>query len=64
MDDTSGFAAQACSLCDANNDIAAKGAEILGVSTQDEESNQKLISKYKLNFPLLADTQEVFAWAP
>ena len=29
---------------------------MLGVSTQDEVSHQKFSRKYKLNFPLLADT--------
>ena len=56
MDDTPGCTKQACSLRDHNHDIAAKGAAILGVSTQDEASHRKFTSKYKLNFPLLADT--------
>jgi len=56
MDDTPGCTRQACSLRDANKDIAAKGAAILGVSTQDEASHRKFTEKYKLNFPLLADT--------
>ena len=55
MDDTPGCTKQACSLRDHNKDIAAKGAAILGVSTQDEASHQKFTAKYKLNFPLLAD---------
>lgn len=56
MDDTPGCTKQACSLRDHNKDIAAKGAAILGVSTQNEASHQKFTEKYKLNFPLLADT--------
>lgn len=56
MDDTPGCTKQACSLRDHNAEIAAKGAAILGVSTQGEESHRKFTSKYKLNFPLLADT--------
>ena len=56
MDDTPGCTKQACSLRDHNAEIAAKGAAILGVSTQDEKSHQKFTAKYKLNFPLLADT--------
>jgi peroxiredoxin Q/BCP len=56
MDDTPGCTAQACSLRDANKDIAKKGAAILGISTQDSASHQKFTDKYKLNFPLLADT--------
>ena len=58
MDDTPGCTTQACSLRDANKDIAAKGAAILGVSTQDEASHQKFTFKYKLNFPLSADTDK------
>ena len=56
MDDTPGCTKQACSLRDHNADIKAKGAAILGVSTQGEESHQKFTRKYNLNFPLLADT--------
>ena len=63
MDDTPGCTAQACSLRDVNHDIAAKGAAILGVSSQDEASHRKFTSKYKLNFPLLADTDRVMAKA-
>jgi peroxiredoxin Q/BCP len=59
MDDTPGCTKQACSLRDHNKEIAAKGAAILGVSTQNEASHQKFTEKYKLNFPLLADTEGV-----
>jgi peroxiredoxin Q/BCP len=56
MDDTPGCTKQACSLRDHNAEIAAKGAAVLGVSTQDEQSHQAFTKKYHLNFPLLADT--------
>ena len=56
-DDTPGCTKQACSLRDHNKEIAAKGAAILGVSTQGEESHRKFAKKYDLNFPLLADTE-------
>jgi peroxiredoxin Q/BCP len=56
MDDTPGCTRQACSLRDHNAEIAAKGAAILGVSTQGEESHRRFTEKHKLNFPLLADT--------
>jgi len=56
MDDTPGCTKQACSLRDGNADLAAKGAAILGVSTQGEQSHQAFTKKYGLNFPLLADT--------
>jgi peroxiredoxin Q/BCP len=55
MDDTPGCTKQACSLRDHNAEIVAKGAAILGVSTQDEASHRRFTEKYKLNFPLLAD---------
>jgi peroxiredoxin Q/BCP len=54
-DDTPGCTKQACSLRDHNKDLAAKGAAILGVSTQGEESHQAFTKKFSLNFPLLAD---------
>ena len=56
MDDTPGCTKQACSLRDHNQDIAKKGAAILGVSTQGETSHEAFTKKYRLNFPLLADT--------
>lgn len=55
MDDTPGCTKQACSLRDHNAEIAARGAAILGVSTQDEDSHRRFTAKYRLNFPLLAD---------
>jgi peroxiredoxin Q/BCP len=55
-DDTPGCTKQACSLRDRNQEIAAKGAAVLGVSTQGESSHQAFTEKFKLNFPLLADT--------
>ena len=56
MDDTPGCTKQACSLRDHNAEIVAKGAAVLGVSTQDEASHQRFTKKFNLNFPLLADT--------
>jgi peroxiredoxin Q/BCP len=63
MDDTPGCTAQACSLRDHNAEIKAKGAAVLGVSTQDVASHQKFAAKHKLNFPLLADTDRSVARA-
>ena len=56
-DDTPGCTKQACSLRDHDKEIRAKGAEILGVSTQGEESHRQFTKKYNLSFPLLADTE-------
>ncbi|MGA9394864.1 MAG: peroxiredoxin [Azonexus sp.] len=63
MDDTPGCTKQACSLRDANAEIAARGAAILGVSAQGSESHQRFTEKFSLNFPLLADTDLVVAKA-
>jgi peroxiredoxin Q/BCP len=54
-DDTPGCTRQACSLRDHEARIAAKGAAVLGVSTQDEASHRAFTGKYHLNFPLLVD---------
>ena len=54
-DDTPGCTRQACSLRDGNAAIVAKGAAILGVSTQDVASHAAFTRKFSLNFPLLAD---------
>jgi len=59
MDDTPGCTKQACSLRDGNAELAARGAAILGVSTQGEQSHQAFTKKYGLNFPLLADTDGI-----
>ena len=63
MDDTPGCTAQACSLRDHNAEIEAKGAAVLGVSAQGVESHQRFTTKYKLSFPLLADTDRAVARA-
>ena len=63
MDDTPGCTKQACSLRDANTEIAARGAAILGVSAQGSDSHQRFSDKFNLNFPLLADTDLTVAKA-
>jgi len=63
MDDTPGCTKQACSLRDHHQQILDKGAAILGVSTQDADSHQRFTEKYRLNFPLLADTDSAVAAA-
>jgi peroxiredoxin Q/BCP len=62
-DDTPGCTRQACSLRDLNEEIREKGAAVLGVSTQDRASHQRFSEKYRLNFPLLADTDKAVARA-
>lgn len=56
-DNTSGCTAEACSLRDHRNELAALGYEILGVSKDSAASHQKFIAKQDLNFSLIADTE-------
>lgn len=57
-DDTPGCTTQACGLRDAHDVFTEKNIVVLGVSTDDEASHQKFISKYDLPFTLLADTDK------
>ena len=57
-DDTPGCTKEACSFRDANDIYAENGIKVLGVSTDDEKSHQKFISKYDLPFDLIADTDK------
>lgn len=68
-DDTPGCTTEACSLRDANDKLIELGAEVVGVSKDDEDSHRKFKAKHKLNFTLLSDptgeTIEAFgAWGP
>ena len=56
-DDTPGCTIEACSLRDARDDIAALGAEIIGISKDDASSHDKFKEKYTLNFTLLSDPE-------
>jgi peroxiredoxin Q/BCP len=60
-DDTPGCTKEACSLRDNFSIFEDKGIKILGVSTDDEKSHRKFISKYELPFALLADTDHAVA---
>ena len=57
-DDTPGCTKEACSFRDADDVYRDKGIKVLGVSTDDEKSHQKFISKFQLPFDLLADTDK------
>ena len=57
-DDTPGCTKEACSFRDADDVFNAKGIKVFGVSTDDEKSHQKFISKFQLPFDLLADTDK------
>ncbi len=57
-DDTPGCTKEACSFRDAEEVYRKKGIKVFGVSTDDEKSHQKFISKYDLPFDLIADTDK------
>lgn len=57
-DDTPGCTKEACSFRDADDVFNSKGIKVFGVSTDDEKSHQKFISKFQLPFDLLADTDK------
>jgi thioredoxin-dependent peroxiredoxin len=60
-DDTPGCTKQACAFRDAHAPLKKAGAVVLGVSADDVTSHGKFRDKYKLNFPLLADTDHKVA---
>ena len=57
-DDTPGCTAEACSFRDNYESLLKQGFKVVGVSTDDENSHQKFISKYSLPFPLISDTDK------
>src|SRR6516164_10964376 len=55
-DDTPGCTKEACGFRDRIADLKKENVEVVGVSFDSADSHQKFISKYSLNFPLVADT--------
>jgi peroxiredoxin Q/BCP len=55
-DDTPGCTLEACSFRDNYQSLLSKGFAIVGVSTDDEKSHTKFISKFQLPFTLISDT--------
>jgi peroxiredoxin Q/BCP len=60
-DDTPGCTREACAFRDSQAALKKAGAVVLGVSPDSVESHRKFRSKYKLNFPLLADADKSVA---
>ncbi|MGQ0534490.1 MAG: peroxiredoxin [Methanobacteriota archaeon] len=54
-DDTPGCTKEACGIRDAWKEFEARGAAVLGVSTDSAESHAKFAEKYSLPFRLVAD---------
>jgi thioredoxin-dependent peroxiredoxin len=57
-DMTPGCTTEACSFRDAMNDLKAADIQVLGVSVDSVESHKKFADRYKLNFPLLSDSNK------
>lgn len=62
-DDTPGCTKEACGFRDLTPDFEAKGAAIIGVSTDSIKSHLKFRDKYALPFPLLSDADHAFSEA-
>lgn len=62
-DDTPGCTIEACGFRDANEDIAAGGTTVWGISPQGSASKAAFRAKYGLSFPLLADEDHAVAEA-
>jgi thioredoxin-dependent peroxiredoxin len=61
-DDTAGCTVEACAFRDAYPELRAAGAEVVGVSRDDEPSHAAFAARHGLPFPLLGDpTGEVHA---
>jgi thioredoxin-dependent peroxiredoxin len=68
-DDTPGCTREACAFRDEHSALQKAGAVVLGVSPDSGPSHAKFAGKYKLSFPLLADTDHAVsekygAWGP
>ena len=57
-DDTPGCTTEACNFRDQVFKLREAGADVLGVSLDDVKSHAEFAEKYKLPFPLLADTSK------
>jgi peroxiredoxin Q/BCP len=55
-DDTPGCTKEACGFRDRIADLKKSNVDVIGVSFDTEASHQQFVEKYKLNFPLIADT--------
>lgn len=60
-DDTPGCTKEACAFRDRRTELNKLKVHVLGVSADDVASHVKFRDKFKLNFPLLADTDHKVA---
>jgi thioredoxin-dependent peroxiredoxin len=57
-DDTPGCTAEACNLRDNYDSLLNAGFDVIGVSSDNEKSHQKFITKYSLPFRLISDIDQ------
>ena len=57
-DDTPGCTAEACNLRDNYDSLLNAGFDVIGVSSDNEKSHQKFITKDSLPFRLISDTDQ------
>ena len=57
-DDTPGCTTEACSFRDNLSRLQGVNAAVLGISLDDTASHKKFAEKFKLNFPILSDTDQ------
>ncbi len=57
-DNTPGCTTEACNFRDNYQSLKQDGFEVIGVSTDSEQSHQKFIEKFELPFTLLADEDQ------
>ena len=57
-DNTPGCTTEACNFRDNYQNLQDDGFEVIGVSTDSEQSHQKFIAKFELPFTLLADEDQ------
>ncbi len=55
-DNTPTCTVQACNLRDGYAELKSAGIQVIGVSSDDEKSHSKFITKHELPFSLIADT--------
>lgn len=54
-DETSGCTAEACAFRDSYEDFKKEGAEVIGISSDSEQSHKNFATNHKLPFILLSD---------
>ena len=57
-DNTPGCTMESCNLRDNYENLKEQGYEVIGVSADNEKTHQKFISRFKLPFKLIADTDK------